>query len=59
MARVVRRVDQMASPNRQPGYPKRKQGLLEWTPSRKPKYNVKPGTGLDGYVLGKDKIILE
>lgn len=57
--RVVRRVDQMASPNRRPGYPKRRQGLLEWTPSRKPKYNIKPGEGLDGYRLDKDQITLE
>lgn len=57
--RVVRRVDQMASPSRRPGYPKRRQGLLEWTPSRKPQYNVSPGKGLDGYKLDEDKIILE
>jgi hypothetical protein len=57
--RVVRRVDQMASPNRRPGYPKRRQGLLERTPTRKPNLGIKPGEGLDGYRLDKDTIILE
>lgn len=57
--RVVRRVDQMAPANRRPGYPKRRQGLLEWTPSRLPDYKVPLGRGLDGYRLDKDKIILE
>jgi hypothetical protein len=57
--RVVRRVDQMASANRRPGYPKRRQGLLEWTPSRKPNYKIPPGEGLDGYRLDKDNIILK
>lgn len=57
--RVVRRVDQMASPSRRPGYPKRRQGPLEWTYPRKPQYNVSPGSGLDGYRLDKDQIILK
>ena len=57
--RVVRRVDQMAPSNRRPGYPKRRQGALEWTRSRKPQYNIAPGSGLDGYRLDKDQIILE
>ena len=58
--RVVRRVDQMASANRRPGYPKRKLGqVLEWTRSRRlAKPKVKPGSGLDGYTLDKDNIIL-
>ena len=57
--RVVRRVDQMASANRRPGYPKRRQGLLVWSRSRIPNYNIKPGSGLDGYKLDTDTIILE
>jgi hypothetical protein len=56
--KVVKRVDQMAPASRRPGYPKRRQGLLKWTRSRKPNYNMKSGSGLDGYKLDEDKIIL-
>lgn len=57
MVRVVKKVSDMASPNRKPGGPKRKVST-SWLTPKAPKYDVKPGTGLDGYTLDKDIIIL-
>lgn len=56
MARVVKRVDQMASPNRRAGRP-RLPVSLDWKKANKKTIKVEPGSGLDGYWL--DSIILK
>ena len=56
MARVVKRVDQMPSPNRQSGR-QRRPPSLDWKATTKKTPKVKPGSGLDGIWL--DSIILE